>query len=73
MQDMDRNELLTAASMKELEEKIPPDSRGPRFSTGAIVIVEDEWGSRYRYRVTGLKRNRLFLKPHGREEADDAE
>jgi len=71
MQNTRTNRLETAESLEELRERIPEDDRGPVFSKGAIVTVEDGKGSRYRYRVTGLKKNRLFLKPHGKADSDE--
>ena len=65
MQDTKTNELVTGESFEALEEFIPPEDRGPRFQKDRIVTVTDEWGTAYRYRVTGVKKNRLFLKPHG--------
>ena len=60
MQDTRTNELLTAETLKELREMIPEEDQGPTFQVGEIVDVKG-----YGYRVTGLKKNRLFLKPHG--------
>ena len=65
MQNTRTNELVAGNSFKELEEKIAPEDRGPRFAEGNIVTVTDKAGVSYRYRVSGVRRNRLFLKPHG--------
>ena len=60
MQNIRSNELIPGATLRELEERIPKEDRGPPFRVGEIVPVKG-----YNYRVTGIKKNRLFLKPHG--------
>lgn len=61
MQNLRSNELLSGGSIDDLERAIPPEDRGPVFFLGEIVDVKG-----YGYRVTGLKKNRLFLKPWGK-------
>lgn len=40
--------------------KVRKADQGPLFVEGEIVELKG-----YGYRVTGIKKNRLFLKPHG--------
>jgi hypothetical protein len=60
MQHKGTNELIAGDSIEELKEMIPEKDQGPTFRLNEIVPIKG-----YNYRVTGIKRNRLFFKPHG--------
>ena len=55
-------EGLEAALRSEFDAtgRVRKADQGPLFIEGEIVEVKG-----YNYRVTGVRKNRLFLKPHG--------
>ena len=60
MQNTRTNDLVLGKDLDEIRERVPVEDRGPTFKVGEIVPIKG-----YGYRVTGIKRNRLFFKPHG--------
>lgn len=60
MMDTRSNQLVSADSMKELRDRIPPAARGPSFQTGEVVSLKG-----YGFRVLRLEEGKIVLAPFG--------